>query len=148
MVGMPTLRRLLLLCLPVLAGLAVGAWLLWLRSAITRENAAKVQVGMTLAEVEAILGGPARDESTGPTERDDDPGAAGPGGGGVIGFAWALGPSLPDGNPSDLRKMWATDHLMVVVAFNGGGRVTAKRTFQTHLVQEPLLERLRRWLGL
>jgi hypothetical protein len=31
------------------------------RSAITRENAAKIQHGMTLEEVEAILGGPERE---------------------------------------------------------------------------------------
>jgi hypothetical protein len=133
--------------MPAVAVLA-GARLLWPRSAITAKTAEKVRPVTTLAEVEAILGGPARDESTGPTERDDDPGAAGPGGGGVIGFAWALGPSLPDGNPCELRKMWATDHLMVVVDFNGGGRVTAKRTFRTHLVRETLRDRLRRWLGL
>jgi hypothetical protein len=59
-------RRLLLFGLP--AGLlllaVVGAWLVWPRTAITRENAAKIQPGTTLAEVEAILGGPARDESS------------------------------------------------------------------------------------
>jgi hypothetical protein len=58
-------RRLLLFAVP--AGLAVAliaAWLLWPRTAITRENAEKIQVGMTLAEVEAILGGPARDDQS------------------------------------------------------------------------------------
>jgi hypothetical protein len=146
----PRKRRLLLACLPAaVVALAVGVWLLWPRTAITRENAEKIQPGMTLAEVEAILGGPARDESTGrPTERDDDPGAAGPSGRGVIGFEWTLGPPLPDGNPSDLRRMWATDHLMVVVDFNGRGHVTAKRTFRTHPVRGTLLDTLRRWLGL
>jgi outer membrane protein assembly factor BamE (lipoprotein component of BamABCDE complex) len=61
-----TRRRLLLFALIAVAVvLAVGVWLLWPRTAITRENAAKIQAGMTLAEVEAILGGPARDEMTG-----------------------------------------------------------------------------------
>jgi hypothetical protein len=46
----------------VVAGAAL--YLLWPRSAINRENFEKVQVGMTLAEVEAILGGPERDESS------------------------------------------------------------------------------------
>jgi hypothetical protein len=41
------------------------------RSAITRENAAKIAKGMTPAQVEAILGGQARNESTGPSERED-----------------------------------------------------------------------------
>jgi hypothetical protein len=52
------------------AAFLLGAWLLWPRTAITAAGAAKIEVGMTLAEVEAILGGPARDESTGPLEAD------------------------------------------------------------------------------
>jgi outer membrane protein assembly factor BamE (lipoprotein component of BamABCDE complex) len=44
-----------------LAVLAVGLWLISpASSAITRANAAQVQKGMTLEEVETILGGPAR----------------------------------------------------------------------------------------
>src|SRR4051812_12875345 len=64
-------RRLLLFSVPaaLVAGL-LAAWLLWPRTAITRENAERVQVGMTRAEVEAILGGPARDDSTGLTHLD------------------------------------------------------------------------------
>jgi hypothetical protein len=65
-------HRLLLFGLPTIAGLAVGVWLLWPRTAITRENAAKLHVGMTLEEVETILGGPARDESTGSCLLDVD----------------------------------------------------------------------------
>jgi hypothetical protein len=39
---------------------AVGAWLLWPRPlAITPENYEMIRVGMTLEEVEGILGGPA-----------------------------------------------------------------------------------------
>src|SRR5581483_2117599 len=47
------------------AGLAV-AWLLSPRSAVTPENAAMIEKGMIIAEVEAIMGGAARDETTGP----------------------------------------------------------------------------------
>ncbi len=60
-------RRLLLLGLAaVLAvlGVAVSVWLLP-RSAINRENYRKIRDGMSLAQVEAILGGPERDESIG-----------------------------------------------------------------------------------
>jgi hypothetical protein len=57
---MTTRRRLLVFgLLATVTGLSVGgSWLLWLRptTAITRENAAKIKEGMTLAEVEAILG--------------------------------------------------------------------------------------------
>src|SRR5438270_777500 len=55
----------LLACGPLVAGVA---WLLWPSTAITQENAATIRERMTLAEVEAILGGPARDETTGPVE--------------------------------------------------------------------------------
>jgi hypothetical protein len=55
--------RRLLIALPLAVALSLAvAWLLWPRTAITRENAARIQEGMTLAEVEAILGGPAREE--------------------------------------------------------------------------------------
>ncbi len=44
------------------------------RSAISREAAARIEQGMSLADVEALLGGPPRDESTGPltADRADD----------------------------------------------------------------------------
>src|SRR5688572_11511735 len=62
-----TRRRLLLGLLAALVPLPVMVWLLWPHpSAITMENVAKIKSGMTLAEVEALLGGPARDDSKGP----------------------------------------------------------------------------------
>jgi hypothetical protein len=64
-IEMTTRRRLLLF--GMLAGLLVlgaGVWLFWPRPGITRENAAKIQPGMTIWQVEHLLGGPARDEST------------------------------------------------------------------------------------
>src|SRR6266478_2347267 len=66
-------RRLLLLALATVAVLVAGVCLLWPQSAITRENAEMIWEGMTLAEVEAILGGPARDETTGPVIREEPP---------------------------------------------------------------------------
>jgi hypothetical protein len=63
---MKTRRRLFLLALCVaVVLLGVGIWLLWPRwphTAISQENVNRINVGMTLAEVEQILGGPARDE--------------------------------------------------------------------------------------
>ncbi len=44
----------------VLLALAALAWPLWPRTTITREHAAEIEEGMTLAEVETIMGGPAR----------------------------------------------------------------------------------------
>ena len=54
-------RRRLILVATLL--LAAGVWLARPASTqITMENASRIKEGMTLAEVEAILGGPARDE--------------------------------------------------------------------------------------
>ena len=60
------IRRVLMFGLPAvtLAGL-LAFWLLPTRTAITRQNAEKIQKGMTLAEVEDILGGPPRDDGFG-----------------------------------------------------------------------------------
>lgn len=61
-----TRRRwmLLSLCCHV-AGIAM--YLAWPRpSASNAENAARIRPGMSVAKVQEILGGPARDESTGP----------------------------------------------------------------------------------
>src|SRR5260370_10033817 len=63
---MTTHRRLLVFGL--LAGflvLGAGVCLLWPRTAITAENAAKIREGMTLAEVADILGGPPRNDGVG-----------------------------------------------------------------------------------
>jgi hypothetical protein len=114
-----TCRRLLVLGLPAgLVALAVAAWLLWPRTAITRENAAKIQPGMTLAEVEAFLGGPARDESTGPLTDDDDVDDE-PAGFPVVLFA----PSC-DGEmiAAHDRHFWISDSVVVRVCFNPEGR--------------------------
>src|SRR6266566_3187740 len=70
---MTTRRRLFLFGLLVaLLVVGAGVWLLWPRTAITRENAAKIEVGMTLGEVEAILGGPPRNDVGRKLEPDFD----------------------------------------------------------------------------
>jgi hypothetical protein len=124
---MPFRRRRLLIVAVVGAtvALAVGAWLLWPRTAITRENAAKIREGMTLAEVEAILGGPARDDYTGPL--------------------------LPDG-PAELACValprWASDRVVIWVSFDADGRVEWSEKVHTRRIEESPLDRVRRWLGL
>src|SRR5882724_3097118 len=55
-----TTRRRLLVFGPLASLLVLGMRSAWPRTAITRANAARVQKGMTLDQVEAILGGPAR----------------------------------------------------------------------------------------
>jgi hypothetical protein len=131
-----TRRRLLLFGLPI--GLAIGVWLLWPRSAITRENAAKIQNGMTLEEVEAILGGPARHDATGPvtadldtdadTERED-----------VI---------LPNMFFAERggAKQWQSDYAAVLVHFDEAGCVDAYRIIPLRREHESPLNLLRRCL--
>jgi hypothetical protein len=62
-----TRRRVLLLgSVAVVVALIATVCLTWRRpSVITADNLAKIKLDMTLAEVEAILGGPPRDESDG-----------------------------------------------------------------------------------
>ena len=115
-------RRLLLLALPALVALTGGGWLFWPRTAITRENAAKIQVGMTLAEVEAILGGPARDEA--PKRQ-------------VLVKIQSVHHDCE----------WNSDHVSVWVHLDAQGRVTECRAIPVPPAPGPL-ERLRRWLGL
>src|SRR5262249_17539116 len=68
---MPRPRRFLFLSLAaVVVGLAF-AWLLWPRTAITRENGARLRPGMALAGVEQIMGGPQRFEFDGTSTLDE-----------------------------------------------------------------------------
>jgi hypothetical protein len=144
--AMTTRRRLLLFGL--LAGslaLGTGAWLFWPRPGITRENAAKIQVGMTLAEVEAILGGPSRDESTEVvTERaaaDDDDSAVFR----VLDFTY---PRRPASSPEP--PVWKTDQIVIVVHTSHDGRVVSSASMLVRPIglEETWSDRLCRWLGL
>jgi hypothetical protein len=133
-------RRRLLLALPVaLAVLLACAWLVWPRTAITRENAEKIQVGMTIAEVEALLGGPARTENTGPVVLDiEAPGAS-----------EAMG--QPDGSErADCVRLrrWASDTVTIDLCLCREGRVVAVRVTPMLRESESPLDLLRRWLGL
>lgn len=123
-------RRLLLLALPVgLLVLAIGVGLLWPRTAITRENAAKIEPGMTLAEVEAKLGGPARDETTGPVEREEPPEFAPPDARNPLAdhiHRHALGPATMGVRSGEglgtLRRKWPCHRLPGVSNAPRGGR--------------------------
>ncbi len=134
-------RRTLLLALPVTLGMIAAAlWLLWPRTAITRENAARIQPGMTRADVEALLGGPARDDTTGPVAREDPPEFAPPD---AQGRRFRI--TLIDLRP---HLEWHSDEVQVWVHVDAEGRVTDCRAFPMRRTDESLLDRLRRWLGL
>jgi hypothetical protein len=117
-------RRTLLV---VLSGLAVvgaaGAIVLWpagtLQSKITPENCARIQVGMTRAEVEAILGPPrdyttmmpiAQSYSTGNIE--------------------STTAALINNDITLRREVWAADGLAKVICFSSDGKVTVLATCQ------------------
>lgn len=144
-------RRRLFIALSLLACVLVGgvvAWLLWRpASAITRENAAKIAQGMTAADVEAIFGGPARDDRTGPVEIDSsDPSF----------LLWlAMGPRLRSTTLWDLNQQgipiirtWQSDNTMVLVHFDDTQRVVEAEVIPMHRTSEGPLTTVRRWLGL
>jgi hypothetical protein len=140
-----TRRRMLLFGLlaavAAVVGIAVAAWLLWPGSAITRENAADIREGMTLAEVEAMLGGPARDETTGPVEREEPPEFAEPD---ARGIRWRI-------TFLDMRSgvhRWESDQARVWVHFDDAGRATDCHVFPMRRVQESPLAMVRRWMHL
>jgi hypothetical protein len=152
------LRLLVLVVVGAVAAVAIGVWLLWPRTALTRENAAKIQVGMTLTEVEAILGGPARDES----------------GGKLVGDVDGEGDADPrerqrriDCNTVLLEIMetmvdrmlkrgrlphddlyWISDQVVVEVRVDENDRVFLVTTIPVRRADESSLDRLRRWFGL
>jgi hypothetical protein len=132
--GAMTRRRLLLLGLLVsLIALGAGTWLFLPRTAITRENAEKIQKGMKLAEVEAILGGPERDESTGRLEQDgsdDDPARK---------YVDAV---------IGKRKNWRSDRVIIDVYMDAAGRVQVCYRLKVRRMHESPVAVFRRWLHL
>jgi hypothetical protein len=142
-------RRLLIalgLCACALLTSAVVAWLLWPTTAITRENATKITTDMTLAEVEGILGGPARNESTGPVvmEWDDPENQAS-----VMRQGELLLESFLHGGPAGHpTRQWQSDYATVVVRFDDAGQVRECYALPTRRHRDRLLGMLRSWLGL
>lgn len=128
-------RRLLLFGVSVaVVMLDLGGFVLWAqpRTAITRENAAKLQRGMTLEEVQASLGGPARNDGTGLIE-EDDPNL----------------PPLPISWPENGTLVtWVSSSVKVDICFATDDRMVESYVDSIHRVQQSPLDMLRRWLGL
>jgi hypothetical protein len=149
-------RRLLLMFgfLVVLVMLGVGEFVLWAqpRTAITRENAAKIQVGMTLAEVEAILGGPARYEATGELVAEI-PGEPQVNIWGKIPEELILNEfqvAVENYSKRHGRRLWVSCELVVFVDFDDSWRVISADFAPVHrrVLQQGILEIIRRLLGL
>jgi hypothetical protein len=122
-------RRLLLFALT--AGLPVAliaAWLVWPRTAITRENAAQIGEGMTRSEVEAILG---RTPIPRPTDRK----------------IWHR---TPNGAEMFVGDYWWEGDMVIIVAFDDAGKVRETQTFEVpdSRRRDTFLDKVRRWLHL
>jgi hypothetical protein len=130
-------RRLLLLALPAVLALGLVAWLLWPRTAITtitEQNAEKIREGMTVAEVEAILGGPGRSESPGrflPAMSNEQ----------FREIAIRFRPAEP-------HSEWQSNQVRVLVRFDPEGRVQEWTCFPVRRESESPVDMLRRRLGL
>jgi hypothetical protein len=123
---MPARRRLVLLGVPAaVVAVALVVWLLLPRgTAITRGNAAKIQPGMTRAEVEALLGGPAGDYTAGRYAAAPEPVAVG-------------GPSFSE---------WLGEECSVMVSFDEEDRVVRSQV-RPVVNLDTLGNRLHRWFG-
>jgi hypothetical protein len=129
MVGMTRTRRRLFIVVGLLACMLVAGgiatWLLRSDTAITRENAEKIRPGMTLAEVEAILGGPPRDECIG-SQRS---------------CTW-IG-DIRGNHPA----VWVGPDTAFRADFGDDERVVAMAVGDVQYDHEPPVDMLRRWLG-
>jgi hypothetical protein len=121
-----TRRRRLLAILAVVV-LAVSGWLLWPRTGITPENAAKIRPGMTMAEVETLLGGPAGDYRT----CDDR---------GLHGTVECFGEGQ--------EQVWEGDEGSVHVWFDAAGVVLVSDFIYSQFGRATVFDKFRRWFGL
>jgi hypothetical protein len=145
----PRSRRLLLLALPISLTLPFAiVWLLWPRTAITRENAASIQPGMTLADVEMALGGPPRDESTGDLAAEEDATIEHPD---ERYFQAKMLAAIfrRDGPPDpQCTRVWVSDQVIIRVYIDETSRVYHATVLPVRRILENPLDLLRRCLRL
>jgi hypothetical protein len=120
-------------------GVGVVAYVAWPRtsSSINAENYSLLRPGMRHDEVEAILGGPARNECTGPIEVDMDEGDP----------RHDLDPAVwyvVTGGPWNRCQEWRSDVLLVSVCYEDG-RVVELESLPVRRVYESPLDLIRRW---
>jgi hypothetical protein len=112
---------------------AAWVWLFWPRTAITLENARKIRPGMTLAEVEAILGRPERDEfQFGMLVVNPVPG------GDLLNPGWVPG----------CHRRWTSRQASVGVFFDADDRVFDRHYGLVPLFNSDMEDKLRAWFGL
>jgi hypothetical protein len=145
-------RRCLFLFIAVASLLALGMWLTWPHTRITRENAVRIHEGMTLEEVELLLGGPGRDETSGPTTEDDKAQHLPE----ItdeklmrkmrLELAERRGKFNYDYSHASAERRWRSDEVGIVVLLDPAGRVTSCSWLPLCRRPETFLQRLRRFL--
>jgi hypothetical protein len=150
--------RRILLSVVVVAALAVTvtvAWAFWPGTSITRENAAKITKGMMLADVQTLLGGCERIDTTGPTEGDaDDAGEDADEGPSPelaterFGIALSRVGRTSRLVPGSVTRVWGSDRVAIFVAFDAGEHVIDVAVRPLRRAPESPIEVLRRWLCL
>jgi hypothetical protein len=145
-------RRLLLYLVASAIGLGLGLWLLRPHQAITRRHAAQIKNGMTLAEVESLLGGPERIETTGPTEgdgndRDDRPEAQELAAEQFLGALIHLTQTRRL-HAGSLKRTWGSDDVAIFVLFDAEERVIGCAVRPLRRAPETIIAMLCRWLHL
>jgi hypothetical protein len=132
--------------------LAIGLWApQGSGSAINRENCKRIQVGMTLAQVEEIMGGPARYEHTGALVDANNSGRhVFPENGEClvihldsVGFI----PERKDPRRASRIKVWSSDNAVIRVCLDEKGRVESSRSLNVRPANE-LVRLVDRWLKL
>jgi hypothetical protein len=123
----------------------VAVWLLSQRSAISEANADRIACGMTLAEVETIFGGPARDTTTGPVSLEGVDGIPIPQGDGNQHEA-----GLEDEHQELIgwQRRWLSNTVFVTIWFDRDNRVTKTRSRPLFRVERSLWETVRSGLRL
>lgn len=126
----------------------VGYLALWLsgpRHRINMESATLIEKGMTQADVEAILGVPPGDYSSGEIawefSEDQPPGTR-------VGYRLFY---YKDVRPTGIMrgKEWASNECIVVVEFDSSGKVVGVSGYPVlKLPSESMLSKLRRWFRL
>jgi hypothetical protein len=138
-----TRRRILLFTMVVIAMVAIGVWLLWPQeslSEINQENAERIHRGMTLAQIESLLGGSARREANGQIEPDYEQFAT------VQALDDHLRTSMRLGNRG--AKRWRSNHAMIWVQFDADERVIEMTWCPARYRNVSPLDRIRWWVGL
>jgi hypothetical protein len=138
---MTTRRRLIWLALlGCLLVAGITAYCLTPSTAITRAHAAQIKPGMARAEVEVILGGPARDDSTGLVTIDVEQHAS-------VQQAMMV-ESLMVLKAATPRMIWRSNQVIFWARFDDAECVEDCGSFPVRPDRESVFDMMRRWFGL